>query len=399
MRLAFLLAAVSTLAAAFSGCLEGDLSLLTAKDASGRAEGEAKDWAGDARLMGAVGFEAGPDARAELSRMMAQGQQGQAGARPEGPGGDEDASERAMFGALATTEDEDVGDGRAPVWSLTYWSVDLDASLQVVVTSQGISAVREGAAEEASVFGPLGADPVTDWRIDSDGGAEVARRDEAYAAAVASPDALVFTMLFQGKEGPVWIYGAETGDLEDGESLVALSARDGSVIEEDAVLGEVFGFLLRESGSSSGSANVGAGYEFFTDFEVQLGGHSALAVLVAVSPPPVAPMEIVVRDPGGTETIATLAFGPGTDASQSLVLDAVPTGSYEARVSTDLAVVEHWEISWCTDGEALVPMATVPACDLLPASSAMGSAGLLGPAGSPESLWETLSPSGRWALA
>jgi hypothetical protein len=383
VRLAFLLAA-SSLLAAFAGCLEGDLSLLTAKGAEEHAEGEAEDWAGDARLMGAVGFEAGPEARSELSQMMAN--QGQPGARPDEP---EDDDERAMFGALASTTDEDVGDGRAPVWSLTYWSEDKDASLHVVVTSEGISHVREAGAEEAAVFGPLGAEPVADWRIDSDGGADVARRDESYAAAVASPEALVFTMLFQGRDGPVWIYGAESGDL-DGESLVALSARDGTVIEEDEVLGEVFGFLLREFGSASGASNVGAGFEFFTDFEVQLGGHRSLAVLVSVSPAPVAPMQIVVRDPAGAESTATLAMAAGLEGRQSVVLQDVPTGPYDVRVSTDVAVLENWEISWCTDGEAMVPQATVPACDLLPASSGMPAR---------QSPWETLSPSGRWASA
>ncbi|MEA3166864.1 MAG: hypothetical protein QOJ26_1738 [Thermoplasmata archaeon] len=393
MRFALLAAALLAVSlGGLAGCLEGELSLLTAKEARAKADREADRWADDASLMMVVGFEAGANARDQLSQVLVQGSQ------PGAPQPDEDKeSEMAMLGAVAGAEDDDVGDGRAPVWSFTYTSESNGGMFEVTVTTEGTLQAQQS---EENGFGLLLAGrTLHDWAIDSDEGAKVARNDEEYAAAVADPDALVFTMLVQGDEAPIWVYGAESGgpnsDSDEDDVIVAVNAATGEALEDvDDLLTDVFGFVIREFGSESGS-EIGAQASFGTGFDIELGGHGVLVVLVSISPPPLVPMDIVVTDPAGTDYAGTVpaSVGTGLDSSTSVILNAIPTGTYGVSVSADLAVANNWEISWCTDGQAFIPQGS-RACDHLPASAARGSTGHAA-----DSLWETLSLAGRspWA--
>jgi hypothetical protein len=250
------------------------------------------------------------------------------------------------------------------VWAFSYASASKEASLNVVVTSEGVSSVMEGDADEASFFGPLGGRPVADWRVDSDEGADIARDDAAYREAVADPAALVFTMLFQGKDGPVWVYGAESPSIDEEEAMVALSARDGVLIDAEELFSEAFGVLIREFGGDSGSITAQAMSTFGTDFEIALAGHQALAVLVSVTPPPAIPMQVTLTDPEGKKTVMAVGLAAGLQGEVSVVLDDVPRGTYDVEVSIDVAAGNSWQISWCSDGMAVIPQGS-PACELV----------------------------------
>lgn len=384
MRTALLVALAASLTlAGLPGCLEDGLSLMTAKEAREKADGHAEEWADDAELVAAAGFEAGAEAREQMADAMLQGRQ--AGS----PAGDmeEDDAERFAFGAVSGTPDDDIGDGRAPAWILSYSSEDKDERYQVIVTSDSVFA-EEQAEEGFTPFG-MGA-PIEGWQLDSDAGADVAREDKYYANAVSDPGAMAITMLFQGTSGPVWLFGAGS-EQDDGEAMVAVSAVDGEVIDTAEILGEVLGFVPREAGSDSGSIAGAVVSSFSSAFDVQIGGHGVLVVLVSVTPPPVVAMEVTVTDPAGTEYTATLDPAVGVDATAIVVVNAVPTGEYGVSVFGDVVVANDWEISWCTDGEAIVPIPS-RACELV--DSGLQRTAPAGPA-----LWETLSPLGRspWA--
>jgi hypothetical protein len=385
--LGVLLLSVSSLG--LSGCLEGGVSLMTAKQARGQADDAAERWEDDAVLVGAYGMEFGPAARERFSEIVNGGSGGEGGPPVED---EEDAGQRAMIAAVAGAEDDTPGDGKAPLWVFSYWSERVEGGLDVAITSEGVVHQAEGDGPSFP-FGD-GRQSIGDWRVDSDEGSQVAREDLDYERAVSDPEAMAFTVLVQGADSPLWLFGAQRGPDggagDDGsETFVAVDASTGEAIDAEDVLREMLGFVLREAGSSSGTATAGVGFTFSSEFDVELDGHGLLVVLVRVSPPPATTMTVVVTDPAGTEYTGSIVPAPGVDATEVIVVQGVPSGPYTVKVSTDLAVLHEWEISWCTDGEAVIPMGS-DACDLLPDSAGRTDQG----SGS-----ETLSPPGRWPWA
>ena len=390
MRFALLAALLlSASAAGLAGCLEGGVTLLTAKQARGQADDAAERWEDDAALVGAYGMEFGPAARARFSEMINAGAPGE-GSPPMDEGDDE--GQRAMISAVVGAEDDVPGDGKAPLWVFSYRSERVEGGYDVAVTGDGV--VHEAENGGPSMPFAITHKPIGDWQVDSDEGSEVARADAGYERAVADPEAMAFTLLVQGGASPVWLFGAQLGPDANGgdgsESFVAVDASTGEAIDAEDVLREVLGFVLREAGSSSGTVAGAAVSSFATEFDVELDGHGLLVVLVSVSPPPVTPMTVVVTDEAGVEHTGSIGPATGLDATDVIVIEGVPTGPYRVEVGADLMVFHDWEVSWCTDGEAFIPQGS-DACDLLPAP--MAGAGKAGAGG------ETLSPFGRWPWA
>lgn len=386
MRLALLaMLLLSGSALGFAGCLEGGVTLLTAEEARGTADDAAEAWSEDARLVGASGMEFGPEARERFAAILRG--EGPATGAPMEP---EDEAERAMLGAVTGAQDDVPGDGKAPLWIFSYWSESAEGGYDVAVTGEGV--VHEAETEGPAMPFAGGRQPIDGWRIDSDEGSEVARDDAGYARAAADPAAMAFTVLMQGSDSPVWLFAVETGPREgrDGGQMVAVDAATGEAIDAEDVVRELIGFSIREAGQDSGTVAGSVAGSFGSDFDVELEGHQALVVLVAVSPPPATDMQVVVTDPAGNEHTDTIGPAVGLDATATIVLDVVPAGAYSVRVSSDVAVAHEWEVSWCTDGEAIVPMGS-PACDLLPSSMASS--------GGRHSGSETLSPAVRWPWA
>ncbi|MHB1261218.1 MAG: hypothetical protein ACYC2H_05830 [Thermoplasmatota archaeon] len=360
------------------GCLEDGVSLLTAQEARGQADRVAEAWEPDAMLVNAYGVEAGPQAREQMAAALRQGRE--PGSEAEIP------DEEGTLLAAVSGADEDVpGDGKAPVWVFEYVSDDAEASFQVTVTSAGVAFEQESEEAEVALFGNL---PIGDWRIDSDEGARVAHEDEAYDAAVEDPEAFVVTVLVQVEDKPIWLFAAGgPGSEEEFGAFVAVDASTGDAIDAQAIMRQLVGFVIREAGSFDGTLTA-PDTSFGGSFDIELEGHGLLVVLVAVSPPPLVPMQVTVTDPAGTEYTETLDRAVGVDATRSLAINAVLAGEYTVEVSADAAVLNDWELSWCTDGQAIVPQGS-RACDLVGTANRDARA----------SQAETLSWPGHWPWA
>jgi hypothetical protein len=341
------------------GCLEGEVGLLTAKDARSDADDAAEDWQEDAALVSAFGMEAGREAREEMASLL--------GGRDEpGSEGQIPDEERAMLAAVAGAEDDIPGDGKAPLWVFSYVSEDAEATIEVGVTGEGVVFTHEGdGGGEDEGFGLFGSRPVSGWRIDSDDGADVAREDSGFEQAVQDPGVLAMTFLVQGEEAPIWLFGAGSsdGDSDDDESFVAVDAATGEAIDAEDVLRQLIGFTLREAGSASGTLNA-PNDRFETSFDIQMEGHGVLAVLVAVTPGALMPMPVTVTDPAGNSYEGQVDQGVGFETTGTVMVTPVLTGEYTVTVSADLAAFHDWEISYCTDGEAFAPFGS-RACDVV----------------------------------
>lgn len=345
MRVPGLVAVLLAVAAlGTAGCLEAKTSLLTAKEARGPADRAAVAWAADAVLVNAYGVEAGPQARERMAAALDQG-------RERGGGVRSTDEEGAMLAAVSGAKGDAPGDGEAAVWVFGYVSEEVGASLQVTVTGAGVAFEQESADADVALFGNL---PVADWGIDSDEAASVAHEDVAYGSAVAGPEAFVVTVLAQVGDRPVWLFAAEGHGEEASGAFVAVDASTGEAIDVQAIMRQLVGFTIREAGALDGTL-VAPGSSFQGSFDVELEGHGLLVVLVAVSPPPLVPMRVTVTDPSGTAYVEALDPAVGLEATRSLAIHAVLSGGYRVEVSADASVLNDWEVSWCTDGQAIVP--------------------------------------------
>lgn len=171
-----LLAFVLT-ASVLAGCTSplGGGGDMTAKEAEGRAAQRAREWRGDAVLVGVATVEAGPGAASFLGS-------GNASGWPVSP-----------------APDGNVGDGRAPQWFFQYHSAAANRTYGVAVFRNGTLLADEdrGGGDREG--------PIANWNIDSPRAAEIALQDANFSAAArASDGGIVYALGAGDQPDPIW---------------------------------------------------------------------------------------------------------------------------------------------------------------------------------------------------
>jgi hypothetical protein len=167
------LAPLAALALAFAGCTGSPDLGITAKEAVAIADPAAQAWAADAVLLDALANEV-------------------AGYN---------ASEAAALGYEGTPVDPAVGDGRSPLWIVSYHSASLGKRLVLAVESGG---TRVNA--DAPLAGEPEPAPREAWTVDSPAAAQAVRSD-AFANETLCSAKVRFTLVF-GHEG--WRFIVDT---------------------------------------------------------------------------------------------------------------------------------------------------------------------------------------------
>lgn len=371
--------------AGIAGCLDDDdSSIVSARTALGPAEREARDWSADAQLASILGIELNDEARAELASEL---EEGAAEADEEHDECLQDAEddvetqechdeyaevqqELDLLRAVAAAGRDVPGDGRSALWMFGFLSESQQTVLVVGYAGGKVQftevADDEGWSDEMWIGGPL-----TDWSIDSDDAARIARtEEEAYAAAARGNDSMGFISLFQTEERPVWLLGLES---DDEDAWAAVDAANGTLIPVQELFEELFQFLFQESGTDAGSFTAVIGDTAQSSFSIDQRGHGALVVHVRVQPSPV-DVDVTVTDPLGATTSFTVPIAIGLGSEEFVVLSGnLEPGAYQVELSAQLALQQQWEVSWCTDGIPLLilpsPFFDNPACDEVPNGS------------------------------
>lgn len=359
-------------------------ALATAGDWQPAADRAAKAWAEDAVLVSIAGSELDDANRAELARMVDEGREELAEQRGEVNEEDLEGEDRAGFESgmeaaeefldladrVASTPDPTIGDGKASMWAYAYASASEDGGFFVAV-ARGRAVLDTGD----DVYGDSGFgfdDDATlgNWSVDSDSAAEAAALDNAdYARLCGGSNVAANYELSQGARGAVWAVGVEAYD-EDGDAdesvYLAVDAMDGSIVQDDVVVAQVIDVMRQEAGEDRGAfaANVQARQERL--FDVLDGRHQSLAFEVQMQPAPVQPVTVTLVDPLGMKTTLTLSGGQNPlAASASVVLAAVPNGTYQVEFSVPLGLYSQWRSTWCTDGTPLDDEDAYASCALV----------------------------------
>jgi hypothetical protein len=317
MRPLLVLAALALLA---SGCVRlGDVGL-TAKEAQGRADARAHAWQADARFIGLVAAEIGPEAN--LSRGMG-------------------------FGILPLARDPHVGDGRALAWGVGYASASANRTLALVVFPNGTILAQENGG------GPRLAE-VRDW-VDSPSAADAAERNVTFARIAAMPDAGHVMGLGQGHPNvsdPVWSLDAFSRAAGQGATVV-LGARTAEVLHVEVVNATAPGFGFGGEGGGPGSApapsrfhfqgNVGPGQPSATHaFDVSAGQGTITVQFQQQGTLPTDGATLELRDPQGN----ALSGGGGANGG---------SGGYAARGPGAYTAV----VTYASNGAPALPVGNV----------------------------------------
>lgn len=224
--LALLLAAAAVLAGCTSNPLGG--GPLTAKEAQGKADPAARQWRGDAVLVGI--------------------------AAPEGGAGSAFLGNGSSEWPMRVDPDGSVGDGRLPQWILNYRSPAANASLAVVVYQNGTVQTHDDPESR----GDDGSTPVANWQVDSPQAAQVAMQDANFSAAARAADGGIVYVLGQGNGGmqmggndPFWILTTGSESASTG-AIVFINARTGERLNVPFFggdFGSMFGSMFGDGGS------------------------------------------------------------------------------------------------------------------------------------------------------
>jgi hypothetical protein len=294
--------------------------------------------------------------------------------------------------AIVTGADGDIpGDGLAAVWFFVYYSPE-QADPFLAAVSRG-HVVLDGSDSDLADHADLGdlGSPLGDWMVDSDDAAAAAALgSDDYKGLCAGSNVMAFTTLSFQDNAPVWLLGVESQDDDGGEAFLAVSALNGSLVQDQVdTPADVVMTLWQESGEDAGNVVAGAAQTQTTSFNVQLDGHAGLAFLAGANGVLVQPMTFAVIDPAGTRTETTLSVDHNEG---SFVLGSVPKGTYQVEVTSALAPFASWRIAFCTDGaEQEEPEGyAADACDALEEATGGLDATLTG---------ETLSRLAPWVRA
>jgi hypothetical protein len=373
-----------------AGC-SGGAADLTAMEARPAADAAADAWESDAALVGVASFEIGDDIKAMIRDEIEQ-------ARQSGEFEEEEMSgeDWAMMEAMLSSHDSP-GDGEALFWAYVYTSQERQAMFAVLADASGVSFAEEvPMGWDGETIEDYGEDfqPIADWNVDSDEAAAIAAgADEEYAQLRGDPDVMALTALGMADGTPYWVlmifsmgFGepqaeASTGSQQDEDyedyadeagdyaedfrgAFVIVNAENGSVqsfdgfdafdgsysVDPDVPEMDEEDFLFMEYGSASGELSVLAPTDEQV-FTIEQAEHEALAIAVEASNPLLAPVEVIVTDPEGTQTTFQVAFDPaGLDSRETIVLDIVPQGDWTVSLALEPAVRNTYTVEWCSDG-------------------------------------------------
>ncbi len=181
-----------------SGCLEGERAAsIPASEAVEKGSVEAVDWAEDAQLVLVSGMEA----------------------PAEHP-----ATDREQGDGPVLPSDENVGDGKAPAWTLLFYSEERDNTRSFHVTSLEVEDLGESQPPEQT------PEPLPEWGVDSPEAMGIALEDASFREAVLSSGSFVVSTLGIYEDDPAW-------------SLVARSQSAGGV---EVMVNAVTGVLMSE---------------------------------------------------------------------------------------------------------------------------------------------------------
>lgn len=198
-RLALALAVVLA-AAGFAGCVE-TLSFLSASDEVSAqenrelADSAAAAWAGDARLAAVFAFE------------------------------NNNATEEFP-------SDPEVGNGLSALWFYAYVAENGTKARAFQVSADGeVVAVNESSKLDAGSIAQSGAQPIADWRIDSDEAVEIARGNETFESVAGLEGSSLMEALGTQENVTVWAIMAGS---ESGQAIAIVDAIDGGLVMVEA---------------------------------------------------------------------------------------------------------------------------------------------------------------------
>lgn len=356
MRVAVALLLVASLlpGCTSSGGGSGPL-LVTARAAQPAADHDAVSWSDDAVLHSVSAVEMDAAARKDAAGDLQEARDKIDQAHADGDLDDEAYGEaKGLLDAFAlvTQADGDVpGDGKAAVWFFLYDSPSKGEPFAVGVSRGHVVLDGSGDLVVAGARSSHDADPLDAWTLDSDDAAAAAGLGSAdYASVCGGTNVVAFTSLAQQGDQPTWFFSARnTGDDLGAEASLAVSALNGSLVQDpgaEPALDQVEQ-LWQESGQDEGNILLGTGTTQTSAFEVRIANHTRLAFLANANGIDPQPMTFTVTDPEGTRTDVAIPFGR---SRESVVLAAVPRGTYQVEVSSQLTPFANWAYAWCADG-------------------------------------------------